>query len=137
MTSDVNLTVFDVWHQYLTSYVNIWRLASIIWRPTSNIWCLASNIDVFWLIKSKFDVQHQLFDVWFDVGRQKLTPDVKNRQIDVQRQILTSKVNIWRFRCFDPPHCVKPQYWGAFSSFVHIFGTSSPIWMKLEMGHFF
>ena len=46
---DVLSQIFDVQHQFLTSYVksgiNIWRPTSNIWRPTSNIWCSASNID--------------------------------------------------------------------------------------------
>ena len=75
---DVQHQIFDVQHQILMLDIKYWRQ---IWRRTS-----------------KIDVGRQIFDL----GRQKLMLDVKNRQIDVQHQILTSKVNIWCFRCFTP-----------------------------------
>ena len=56
---DVLSQIFDVQHQFLTSYV----------KSGVNIWCPASI----------FDAEHQIFDVGrqiFDVGRQILMPDL-------------------------------------------------------------
>ena len=73
---DVLSQIFDVQHQFLTSYV----------KSGVNIWCPASI----------FDAEHQIFDVGrqiFDVGRQIF--DVAHQIFDARRQILTRDVKYW------------------------------------------
>ena len=73
---DVLSQIFDVQHQFLTSYVKF----------GVNIWCPASI----------FDAEHQIFDVGrqiFDVGRQIF--DVAHQIFDARRQILTRDVKYW------------------------------------------
>ena len=66
---DVLSQIFDVQHQFLTSYV----------KSGVNIWCPASI----------FDAEHQIFDV----GRQIF--DVAHQIFDARRQILTRDVKYW------------------------------------------
>ena len=122
---DVLSQIFDVQHQFLTSYVKF----------GVNIWCPASIFDAEHQI---FDVGRQIFDVAhqiFDARRQILTRDVKYWCRTSKTIKLTSNIKIWRpmsiFDITDASHhydCFRDHPERMFE--VRGRGLVSPKWTK-------